>query len=189
MLYFPEGSGYYRIFSIDPGTDHLGTAVIDVDLDSLIPKVVYVNTFRPRYLHPQIVETFGERKAKQEFHRNNLREMFIYFQPHCIISESPYLGKFVDAFAALVELLAMFREVVSEYDFYMTLETVDPTHVKKAVGAPGRGNDKDIVKHSLLKLRNLVNESGCPYSLLDSHSVDAIAVGCYKVNTLFDNIL
>ena len=54
---------------------------------------------------------------------------------------------------------------------------VDPPSVKKAVGAPARG-DKDAVKRAikLIKELEMVN-----FDNFDEHSIDATAVGYYEL--------
>lgn len=177
----------YRILSIDPGTDTLGVSVIEVDLVTRIPAVIEVLTFKSGKnvrLYPELEDNFGTRYTKLEIHRQCLVKLIYSYRPDIVICESPYLGRFPNAFEALIQCLGMIQSAVSEYDPWLVLETIDPSTVKKIVGVKGKGSLKDVVKECVLNLRGLENRSGKDLTLCDEHSIDAIAVGCYKLHTL-----
>lgn len=192
MLVLPDGPNIYRILSIDPGTDTLGVSVLDLDLITFEASVTYVTTLkaskRLKYF-VEVEESRGSRKAKLHANSIHLTEILLYFKPNTIISESPYLGKFPTAFEALIQCMEMIQGCIDNYDRSLVLETIDPPNVKKAVGAPGRGGGKDIVKRAVLGLTKLKNSSGNDLRNCDEHSIDAIAVGCYKLNTIDTRIL
>lgn len=184
MLYIPEGPGIYRILGIDPGTNTLGIAIIDLDLATKEASLIMATTLqgaKDSKNFPNISDVHGDRKAKLFAHQNNIRYILERYRPNSIISESPYMGKFTNAFEALVECLTAIRDEIYIYDHSIGLETVDPPTAKKAVGAPGRGGDKGVVRNAVLKLQGLKNKTGSSLDMLDEHAIDAIAVACYKL--------
>lgn len=186
----------YRVTGIDPGTDTLGVSVLDVDLTSGQVSVLDARTFVAKRClanYRDLANVHGERMARLAAHEDNLVGYFKTWHPHSIISESPYMGKFPQAFAALTECMTAIRRAVWRYDQDLSLLEVDPPTAKKAVGAPGRGGDKDAVKKALLQLTTLCNPNGVPLPQLDEHSIDAIAVAytraAFVSHRLFTNDL
>lgn len=193
MLYIPpETSPFYRILSIDPGTDTLGIAILDVDVLNLSVYLTYATTLhgaKGARNYPHISDTFGNRQAKFHSHKLQIARILRESRPNCVISEAPFMGRFPQAFEALVECLYMLREVVAEYNPSLCLESIDPPTVKKAVGVTGKGGGKDPVKKCVLALDKLINTSGIDLTTLDEHAIDAIAVGCYKLKCISNDII
>ncbi|MND25671.1 hypothetical protein D3C87_1317840 [compost metagenome] len=189
MLFIPEHSRYFRVGSIDPGTDTLGTAVHDVDLftgEVILRDATTLHGERNSRRYPGVAEVHGNRWAKLHSHEIEILHWLRYFQPNALICESPFLGRFPQAFEALVECKTAIRRALYQYDLTMPLETVDPPSAKIAVGAPGKSKKKEEVMRGILKLPNYRNESGKQIEFLDEHSTDAIAVGYYKCLTLIN---
>jgi Holliday junction resolvasome RuvABC endonuclease subunit len=191
MLICPEAPPIYRLLSIDPGSYTLGWAIIDLNVFDRTTSVVAAGTNHSQYAlvdYPFYTEVQGERHSRLHAHQFALTNLLNYFQPQCVISEAPYLGKFPQAFETLVECLFLIRQTVANYNLALPLETVDPPSAKKAVGASGRGGDKNAVRLAILELKNLRWVNVNPHTL-DEHAIDAIAVGCYKVRTFSDDFL
>lgn len=185
MLVYPnyETPGY-RILSIDPGTDTLGVSVIEVDSITGIPRIIDALTFKAGNkvrLYSEIEDDFGTRFTKLTIHRNALIKLLYSIRPDVVICESPYMGRFPNAFAALIECLTMIQSAVSVYDPWMAIETIDPSTVKKVVGVKKKGSNKDLVKDGVMGLRNVTCCPSVTLSTCDEHTIDAIAVGCYKL--------
>lgn len=195
MLSLPEAPPIYRIMSIDQGTDLLGLAIFDVNLKEFTVSLVYVNTFngtKNARAFPDIAEEFGDRYCRLQTLQDDISRLLYSARPNCVISEAPYLGKFAAAFSAGIECLCMIREVVANYDPSYCLELIDPTSVKKSIGLTGRikkGGEKNVVRDRVLELDKLINCTGKDLSLLDPDSIDAIAVGCYKIKTISEFLL
>ena len=189
MIVLPGDNAPFRIVGIDPGTDTLGTAVLDVDLRTGQTHLIFAQTFVGAKLSSglhSLMETHGDRWAKQQAHSNNLLGLFQHFLPHVVICESPFLGKFPQAFEALVECKAAIRKALLQYDPTLPLELVDPPSVKSAVGAPtkrpkemSKDDFKKTVNQALVKLP-IVNHTSQSLERFDEHSTDAIAVAYYK---------
>jgi hypothetical protein len=115
-------------------------------------------------------------------HEENLYQLFCKWGPHAVICESPFLGRFPQAFAALTETMSMIRRAVYRFDRTVYVETVDPPTAKMAVGVSGKGKDKEDVRQGVLKLQaqGVLFNLNRDVTLLDEHSIDAIAVGYHK---------
>lgn len=180
MLIVPDHDPTYRIFSIDPGTNTLGVAVIDVDLQqgtAIVVEAFTVQGDRLYQQYPEVIEVHGERVAKLIAHEENLKRLLYQFQPHCVVSEAPFMGRFPQAYAALVECIGAIRRAVMAYNSAMALDMIEPSVVKKAVGASGRGSNKEDVARAIQSLPDL---SYCPWidpQQFDEHTSDAVAVG------------
>lgn len=182
----------------------MGAGVIDLDLVTGHVAIVEARTFDASQLirqapFPQLVEIHGERYVRLLAHEENLVGYFSYWQPHNVVSESPYMGRFPQAYAALVECVNAVRRAVYRYDAFKPLIVVDPMNVKLAVGVSGkgqkRGNTDQINKHAvkaglinLINSGNLLNPSLIDIDALDEHSVDALAVA-YSQAKYFQSLL
>jgi len=191
MLIMPIASPIYRILSIDPGSYNLGFAVIDIDVALRTATVVNAGTFYSKGAPEQwqfLAEIQGERFTRFHYLYQAVSDLLVQTQPQWVISEAPYLGKFLQAYEALVECLSMVRQAVYHYNPALPLETVDPPSVKKAVGASGRSKDKDIVRVALSQMSKL-HWRDTTINTLDEHAIDAVAVGCYKIRCVSSDIL
>jgi Holliday junction resolvasome RuvABC endonuclease subunit len=176
----------YRILAIDPGTNALGVAVLDVDIDKAIVTVQHATTIDISKLsqnYPQLIMIHGERVSKLHAVEMALFKMFRAWKPDEIVSEAPYLGRFPQAFSALVECLSSIRRAVMEYNRALPLPTIDPASVKKAVGVSGKSGDKDAITVAIQRQPDLLMNVNV--NDLDEHARDAIAVGYafYKTRT------
>lgn len=187
MLTIPNGMAKYRINAIDPGTDTMGLAVLDIDLRTGGLELVSAYTSSGLKMARRAPENFtvhGGRWSKLYMHERNVLNWLRTYQPNSLICESPFLGRFPQAFESLVECKAAIRNALTQYDTFMPLETVDPPSAKSAVGALVRKGSKDNVKSSILKLKDIQNLTGIPLERMDEHTIDAIAVGYYKVTLI-----
>lgn len=188
MIVLPGGYRPYRILAIDPGTNTLGTAILDMDLVTKRVSLEFAQTFKGDKMARRlehVSSVYGDREAKLQAHTDNLFRLMVDYGPTAIISESPYMRKLPQAYAALVECLGAIRRAIQHYDPTICLELVDPPTVKKAVGAPGKGGDKSLVKQGVKAQVALENPHGIDLDRLDEHSIDAIAVGFYKVRGIW----
>ena len=172
----------FRIVSIDPGSDTLGLAHFDYDFNTRLLSLVEVETLqghRNAKIDPEFAETHGNRIARLRSHRRVLERYFTRVKPHKVISEAPFMGQHAAAYAALVECIAYIRFALEYYDDTVPLVLIDPPTVKNGVGAPGNA-DKDRMRQAVLEASKhppFINPSRIDLTVLDEHSIDAIAVG------------
>ena len=180
----PELDAPFRVVGLDPGTENLGFSVLDLSLWTGDIKVVHSETITPQKMlsdYKTEERIHGARTARLMALEDSLFSRFELFQPHAICTESPFLGRFPQAFAALTECVSFVRRAVCRYDRYMPLEMVDPPTAKKAVGMTvKRGITKDDVKVAVEKL-NIAYAEGIVLDELDEHEIDSIAVAYYQV--------
>lgn len=182
----------FRILGVDPGSDTMGVAVIELNMLTGSIGLLEANTYSGHALMktvPHVLEVHGPRTARLWGHQENMERLFRLHHPQMVVSESPFLGRFPQAFAALTECISAIRRAVYMFDPLMPLLQVDPPTVKLAVGVKARGTDKDDVKRALIKATFYENTGGLDIASLDEHSVDAICVALTKAIEIRNNIL
>ena len=187
MLMLPTLPSIYRYIALDPGTDTLGVAVFDLDLATGIARIPWVSTLRAsrsNHFNDYAATLHGDRYARLNAHHARLVELFQQFQPQLIASESPYMGRFPQAYAALVECMQIIQSAVTQYDYGLSVLTVEPTAAKKAVGVLKRGSNKDLVRDLVLAKPELQFIGGVNPYTLDEHSTDALAVGYFVLQQI-----
>lgn len=189
MLPLPQQSWPYRICGIDPGTDTMGVCFIDIDWCTKKISVVEANTYsagRNTGLREHLADTMGNRWVRLNRLGEILYRLLVSYRPHDVAVESPYLGRFVSAFEALVECRTMLSSVIRHYDPSLTMLLVDPPTAKLAVGATVYKGSKENVRESLLALSEI--GWGCDVDAwsLDEHSVDAVAVGIARARKVIE---
>lgn len=189
MFHFRSDHTPFRVVGIDPGTDTLGVACLELDLEEQRIGLADARTFHgSRMLGPRqsLMGVHGSRFARLDGLEEALVDYFYQAQPHAVCSESPYLNKrFPTTFAALTESLTSIRRALIRYDDRIPLHTVDPAKAKAALGVSGKSGDKLLVQRAVEAL-NLPNPNGVDYRLLDEHSFDAIAIGHFEINRWLD---
>lgn len=189
MLTLPSSNQCYRICGIDPGTDTMGVCFIDVDWVTKNIVVVEASTYsagRHTGLREHLGETMGNRWVRLSRLGEILSGLLKAYGPHEVAVESPYLGRFVSAFEALVECRVMLRDTIHHYDPSLTMLLIDPPTAKLAVGATVYKGSKENVKESLLALSMVGWSSNVDPWLLDEHSVDAVAVGIARARKIIE---
>ncbi len=186
MLVMPPNTTPLKVLGIDPGTVTLGVAGVHWDMVSQKFHVDMAFTLQAndRLLgYQSITETHGSRISRFYQQADELHSIFYNVQPHAVVAESPFMGKFAQSFGALTECVLNIRQTLFNYDPTMPLVQVDPTTVKKTVGVrKGFMSDKEEVRRALRDRTDL--SWGVDLESLDEHSVDAIAVALYYMLVL-----
>jgi len=181
MEYPPEQSpDTIRLIGIDPGTATLGTAILDVNMDTFEATVVYGHTndaSKVSVLKAWDKDIRGGRDSRIEDHAEYLYELFTYANPTSIAAESPFLriGR-VTSFEALVECYRMMRKVVWQYSPSLCLRRIDPISAKNYVGVSHIGTDKEDVRAGVVKHYGDKCAEGVYLDDFDEHTIDALAV-------------
>lgn len=188
MLTLPSNSSpIINIVGIDPGSETLGVAVLSVDVTTM----QIVSSIARTYIGSKMAgknnwigSLHGDRVGRILAHEDNLLEIFNYYNPLIIVSESPFINtKFPQSGLVLTEVLCSIRRAVMRYSIWKELCLVDPPTVKKAVGAPGNAQ-KEVVKEKIMQLTDLNYSGDVPLEYLDEHSIDALAVAYFKFKNL-----
>ena len=189
MFTFPESDEPLRVLSIDPGSYNTGFAYWTWDFKEQVFDLHNSFTLKfpdsdSRYNAVRHVST--DRIARLHHLNDSLEDILAEFKPHVVVAESNYMGKFADAFATLVECVAVSRNVLYRYDPTMPLLMVDPPSAKKAAGIIGKSKDKLDVTRALAK-RTDIRWHDVKLLELDEHSVDAVAIGYWLMKLLQPN--
>jgi Holliday junction resolvasome RuvABC endonuclease subunit len=187
MLTMPQGaSPYASILGIDPGTETLGMASIEFNIQTLEIHGCEAKTFRGSKLIQSdwLEDLHGSRFARIHAHCENFARILRLTGPAYIASESPFFSRaHPQAYGALTEIVFAMRMTLFQYDAAMEVAYIDPPSVKNAVGAKGNA-DKDAVKRALLALPGLNYAGRIPLEKLDEHSIDALAVAYARLQAL-----
>lgn len=179
MLIRPDNLNDYGVIcGIDPGTNHLGFAVLNYSIMDGSITAISAWTVNSNHLHTSndiIIDTHGERIYKLIKQKENLLRLFKLHMPNLICCESPFFNRLSPmAYGALTEVVMCIHTAAIEYSPDIPFLTYEPSTIKKAVGA-GAIVDKHKVKIAM----QLIPELQCvDLNLIDEHAIDAIAV-CY----------
>ncbi|MDR3392340.1 MAG: crossover junction endodeoxyribonuclease RuvC [Sulfuriferula sp.] len=179
MLIMPnDGSPYASILSIDPGTETLGIACVEFDVERLVIHGSEAKTFKGSKLAVEWVEELhGGRFSRIHGHCRNLTRILNVVDPAYIACESPFFSRaHPQAYGALTEIVYALRLAVFEHNPLLEIQYIDPPSVKNAVGAKGNA-DKFAVRDCVLRLADLNYAGKIPLAALDEHSIDSLAVG------------
>lgn len=171
-----------RLLSIDPGFNFMGICISELDFHSLTQRVIHVETINfnryvKRFKHSPKQQ--GS-KALMDTHmvKQLLAEVLHVHQPDVVVCEATYMGRFVNAFAALTLCINAIETAAYRYDDCISFYTFEPSSVKKAMGVKGGSKEKEDMREALAVREDI--SLGVPIDQLDEHSVDAICIGqCY----------
>jgi len=192
MLTLPESSQTYAtIVGIDPGTETLGFAELDFDIRTFEIVGWRAQTYYGSKLlkgSDWVAEVHGARYKRLQAHRKNLIKLFEQIEPYVIACEAPFINmRRPQAYGALTEAVYEIRLAVQAHCAWKELYLFDPSSVKNAIGAKGNA-DKDAVKASILKIKELSSVQPGVLEGLDEHSLDSLAVAYVAYQQLKLNV-
>lgn len=177
----------FKIISIDPGTDSLGFAVMDVTYDNFnINRTIAKTIMASKHVNEDswVSQIHGYRMARIQKLKSLLIDHFDKIEPAFIVCESPFFNpRRPGAFQPLAEILFAIKEAVLVHNSWLPLHLIDPSTIKKSVNAPGNA-DKTVMKKAVTSLKDINYEGDIRIEDLDEHSIDAIAVGYCQVKNL-----
>ena len=177
-----------RILSIDPGCNFTGVTIMELAVDGSI-HVIFVETIKTNKLltnMQDVIYRHGERFTKNLIVTARITKLLQLYTPSLVVSEAPYLGKFPQAFAALVEVINGIKLAVYTHDPSLEFFTIEPSVVKRNLKVSGTSKDKGLIKQALL-LQPTTYESYLDVNTFDEHSCDSVAVGlaaCTELNDI-----
>lgn len=178
-----------RILAVDPGTSHLGLAVLDWEYGKDQAEVAWAETIHAR--DPTHDGGFGEyvgrRDARMVFLERQWEEVLRLASPTFTCTETPFMKRAkLSAYESGVELQLMLRRALWRVYPGKVLHGYNPIIVKSFVGVDAKGTDKTHMRAAVLKL--YANHSLIDLSVLDEHSIDGVAVGNIFVRTSLLNL-
>ncbi|ANZ48661.1 hypothetical protein BIZ83_gp192 [Erwinia phage vB_EamM_ChrisDB] len=178
-----------RIVAVDPGTSHLGLAVLDWEYGQPMAEVVWAKTIHAR--DPTHDSGFGECVGRRDSRMVYLEQMWEEFLrlacPTFACTETPFMQRSkLSAYESGVELQLMLRRTLWRVYPGMTLHGYNPIIVKSFVGVEAKGTDKT---HMFAAVTTLYKHSTLiDLTALDEHSIDGVAVGNIFVRTSLLNL-
>lgn len=177
----------FHYLSIDPGTNSLGITINAVNFATKEKHIVHSTTAHIDKLAnllygDSLVVTHGLRFAKMQACRDVIFKMACEWEVQAVVSESPYMGRFPQAFSALVECIQAMQLAIMDYNPLMPFNLIDPATVKKAMGVKGNNGDKNAMRLAVAKIL----PAGFDIDSFDEHAIDSMGVGhaFYTANIL-----
>lgn len=168
-----------NICGIDPGTNHLGFAKLGIEVATGEIVSVWAATVRVDKLPmlPAFIEgAHTERMEKLLKIKESVKQSLAYWKPRHLSCESPFYNRLrPSAYGPLVESVMAVKLAAYEHSAGMRFDTLEPSVIKKAIGAGG-GAGKEPVKQAVLKNEALQAGAEVELESLDEHAIDAIAV-------------
>lgn len=185
-----------RIMCIDPGSDTLGVALVEYQVDNPL-KIVYAHTHRASSIirddkYEESRLRYGELLTRLYAQKNNLIRLVRMLQPDYLAIESPFFNpRNPNSAAVLMYVKQMLNEFAMDDEVALDITWISPQQMKSLIGAKLVKNEdnaaKNIVKDTILKLEEegkLVCDDDIVLSKLDEHSIDSIGVGYAYVQLL-----
>lgn len=167
------------VLSIDPGTSSLGMSIFTYNVVDglLVFQHEHTTTFNVDVIaiekyQDTIIERYGFKQGRILTCKDIMVSMLKTWNPDVVVCESPYMGRFPQAFAALVECMQALKLGVIEYNNTLPFVTYDPATIKQAVGVKGTSGDKTQMTAAVNRLYPDIKTNQ-----LDEHGIDSICVG------------
>jgi Holliday junction resolvasome RuvABC endonuclease subunit len=177
----------FKLIALDPGSDTLGFAAFDVDSETFeIKRSIAFTITASKLVNDEswIATRFSYRTARIYKLKELLLNYYAALNPSFVACESPFFNpRRPGAFEPLVEVKAAIRDSVIEHNPWVNLTFIDPSSIKKSVGAPGNA-DKAVMKKAVSLLTDLNYDGEIKIIDLDEHSIDALAVGYCKIKNM-----
>jgi len=175
----------FNIIGIDPGSN-MGVSILTLDQSLNITglEVLTIKANINLNVDQDLVDLHTARFYRLKEQKKRLINLFMVNMPIIVACESPYFNsRMPTAFESLVEMISNIKTALTEYNDFMELFKIDPSTIKKTVGANGIAK-KEAIKLAVGKL-NMVKTYINDFDDLDEHSIDSIAV----VYTLYKRVL
>lgn len=173
----------FTVLSLDPGTSRLGTCITEMSMQHQSVNLIDVRTaYIDRYTREPwdvIAQTHGDRVAKLMAIEHTVHRLCRIHDVDVVVSEAPYMGRFVTAYGALIECITYARMGVMRFDQSTPFITIDPTTVKRLNGViinKKNKGDKSKMSEVIGLNTDLIYPKSIALSKLDEHSIDAIGV-------------
>ena len=186
-IVIPDNYYSYRFIALDPGLNHTGVAIYEIDSLQRCISSIQAYTIHPDLL-PNLSgldpEYYNDRIIKQHKLYLELYSLIERVQPFAVVCESPFYNRFRPmAYGALLETLAYIQRAVLDYNPNIFFKTIEPLAVKKAVGA-GMMKGKIDVKFCVENNPEIMSKMQTDIDLLDEHAIDSLAIGfCFIKNS------
>lgn len=179
MLPLPKGKSVVCIVGIDPGTTKPGLCLLYYDVVSkrIVKVVSRVLSLEKYTRNTPYLNYQTDRFLRLKAFDNIIRDVLRTERPIRVGSEVPFINiKRPGAVIPLAECLSITENAVYDHDPYMTLDRIEPSLVKKAVGVKGNSGDKHAMTEAIAKIPQLADNILGNLFRLDNNAVDSTAV-------------
>lgn len=189
MIIPEQGEMSVRIVGFDPGTAHLGCAVLDWTWGESMPRIIYAGTLHAGddTVDSSMAEVLGKRDVRMRALREQLLEFLEIAQPTFAITETPFMqrGK-LSAYESGVEIQLMLRECMWAYSPRIHVNGINPKTLKNHVGVEHKGTTKEDVENAIKKMYE--RHTDISWDGLDEHSFDAIGAANFFFRAELQNL-
>lgn len=183
-LHIPEQYRTYRLMGIDPGLNHTGVAIFDIEYGTSRILRIEAFTLSNDKLDDRTgldTEYIPERTIKLYKLKGAIKWALDMTGPCFVACEAPFYNRFMPmAYGALLEVVSTIHSAVLEWNSNVQFVTIPPLSVKKVVGTKAVKNDtvkgKNLVKLSVQQIPEIMDVLTTPIDGLTEHAIDAIAV-------------
>lgn len=178
MLRVPVSQERLRVLAIDPGGVKMGLSMATWDMTNkniTIENAITVLAKSGPY--PIAEESHHARLARLLNLSDQFTDHLRDFNPHVVVSESPFMAAFATAFKSLSEVLSRLQQDVYAFNPMIPFHYYAPMQVKQGIGVSlkrGEGREKEDNRNALFALTHLtwmVDRLG-----LDDNAIDSVAV-------------
>ena len=170
----------YRLIGIDPGLNHVGIAIFDIETATGYIRSIEAYTEHIDKLYDDTglnVDILSNRTIKLYKLRGLIGRLLQRVGACVVACESPFYNpRMPMAFGALVEVMLTIHSAIIDYNQNIPFIKIPPLVVKSVVGA-GATKGKLDVKACIKGIDEIVSVLRCDIEALDEHSIDSIGVG------------
>lgn len=190
MIHVPPCSRTtFTIVGTDPGTHNLGLAALHVDM--LTFQIVSYEAYTLRatkLMHDEdhLVELHGHTFARVTALGDELVRRFGKLHPSQVACESAYFNRrTASAYAPLLQSINAIRAAVRDYNRFMPFTLIEPSAIRTAVGVKGKGRDKELILHALMKNKEFqAAKTTTPLKSLSDHASDALGIAYARLEQM-----
>jgi len=183
---------YPRLLSIDPGGDTIGFAISEWDMCRGLIRPLHAFTHRVdqslRREYKYLEDHYDPLDIRMVCIHDVVSRLYRDWGIWQVAHETPFMGSFAQAYASLTAVCTQIRQAAIRHYPPLPVFGYSPSEVKRAVGVPGRSNDKSLMFEAIQRCPHLdlsrIHET---LQELDEHSVDAIAVAVAHYKTHWED--
>lgn len=186
MITLPLSQQHFSMIGIDPGSTTTGFSIFNVDpkTEEIIQLEGFTLDLGKTQDNQWLVENYGDRYRRLDGLKNKLLDILCSYHPAIISIESPFFNQLrPQAYGVLMEVMAVIKSTIMQYDNWLVPQLIDPSSVKNAVGAGG-GAKKEVIREKILELPETLKYLSL-IQTLDEHSLDALAVNYARFRRIF----
>lgn len=181
-----------RIIGIDPGSRHIGIAVMDVAIDDFKIRSIETHTLSTDAFECMANTAVGFPDSYARIF--NIYEQILgilrYYSPTDVASESPFFGKRSPvAYGVLSEAFGAIKKAVYDFSPFIRFYQYPPATCKKTVNIKAVENKSNLTSKEIMykAVYRLDLEVSLDLDSMSEHEIDALSVALTHKNFLWNN--